>query len=298
MTDDFPSFYAEDKDRVEAALRRQLPSDDTSPARLHAAMRYSTLNGGKRIRGVLALEAARMGPEDHARAAETAAAALEMIHAYSLVHDDLPAMDDDDYRRGMPSCHRRFDVRVAILCGSALYARAVELLGRLNETDLPADRVTAMLQDAARLTGSRGLMGGQHDDFGLTDETVDETRVRDVYRRKTGSLLALSLLAGGRVGGLGTEAIEQLETVGITAGVAFQIRDDLLEREGDFDRLGKDVQSDRDAGKQTYPAVVGPEEADDRLDDLVARCRSLLADLPADTSRLRQLIDLIVERKY
>lgn len=239
-----------------------------------------------------------MGPEDHPRAAKTAAAALEMIHAYSLVHDDLPAMDDDDYRRGMPACHRRFGEGVAILCGNALYARALELLAGLTEWDLPAERVTAILRAAGRFTGSRGLIGGQHDDFDLTGHAVDEAQVRGVYRRKTGCLLALSLIAGGQVGGLDPGALERLERIGITAGVAFQIRDDLLERDGDFDRLGKDVQSDQTAGKRTYPSVVGPGTARERLADLVARCRSLLAKFQGDTNRLEKLIDLIVERDY
>lgn len=297
MSEIFPSFYRDQKQRVESALEARLSGDGSAPpARLAEAMRYSTLGGGKRLRGVLVLETARVGPEDRAPEAEAAAAALEMIHAYSLVHDDLPAMDDDDYRRGRPACHRRFGEDVAILCGNALYARGLEVLAELGDGDLPDGTSGALVRDALRLTGGRGLIGGQHDDFALSGEGVDEEQVRSVYRRKTGCLLALSLRVGGRLGGLGPPALERLGTLGTRLGITFQIRDDLLEREEDFERIGKDVESDRRGEKRTYPSVVGPRQARRRLKEHLEDGLELLASLDRPTDRLAELVRLLGER--
>lgn len=298
MSEFFPTFYRDQKRRVEVALEARLSDEESTPPRLAEAMRYSTLNGGKRLRGVLVLETARLGPDDHDPEAEAASAALEMIHAYSLVHDDLPAMDDDDYRRGQPACHRRFGEDVAILCGNALYARGLELLAELGDGDLPDGTAGALVRDALRLTGGRGLIGGQHDDFALSGEGVDEEQVRSVYRRKTGCLLALSLRTGGRLGGLPASSLERLEALGVRLGIAFQIRDDLLERESDFERIGKDVESDRRANQRTYPSVVGPPEARRRLEEHLEAGLKVLGSLEGPTDRLADLVHLIGQRDH
>lgn len=295
MSGGFPDFYGDQKRRVEAALEELLPGDEDVPARLTEAMRYSTLSGGKRLRGVMVLEAARLGPADRSRAARRGAAALEMIHAYSLVHDDLPAMDDDDYRRGQPACHRRFGEHVAILCGNALYARALEVLGELD-VDPSVPEAGGLVLDALRLTGGRGLIGGQHDDLSLVGPDVDEGWVRGVYRRKTGCLLTLSLRVGGRVGGISDGTLDRFDRLGSVLGIAFQIRDDLLEREEDFERIGKDVESDRRSGQRTYPSVVGDEEARRQLEDYLEEALELLGSLEHPTRRLAEVVRLIGRR--
>jgi len=282
---------------VEEALDRLLPPETAEPALIHRAMRYSVFGGGKRLRPVLVLAAAEAvggAPEPLL----PVAAALEMIHTYSLIHDDLPAMDDDDFRRGRPTSHRVFGEAVAILAGDALLTEAFGLLtgpGCVSRHD--PGRLLTVIQEIAAAAGSRGMVGGQTLDILCEGQGVDAARLESVHRHKTGALIRASLRAGALLAGAGEAQLRATTAYGEAVGLAFQIADDVLNVEGEAATTGKAVGSDAAKGKATYPAVHGLEGAKARAAALVAEAIRALEPLDARADPLRGIARFIVERR-
>jgi geranylgeranyl diphosphate synthase type II len=284
--------------RVDEALRRYLPeaSDDPAaacPARLAAAMRYSVLGGGKRLRPLLCLLAAEAcGAE--AEAAVPAACALEMVHTYSLIHDDLPAMDDDDLRRGRPTCHKAFDEATAILAGDALLTLAFEVVATHTRPDAAAVGCVRVLAESA---GAVGMVGGQMADLlaeGRSDGTAEALEA--IHRRKTGALLRAALRMGAIIAGADAPRRAALDSYGRAVGLAFQIVDDLLDVQGDETKLGKRVGKDSELGKWTYPGFWGVDESRRRARQLADEAIAALAPLGSGGDRLRLLALDLLER--
>jgi len=281
--------------RIEALLARALEVPGAATARLLEAMRYSTLAGGKRIRPVLvyATGEALGAPLEQL---DAAAASVELIHVYSLVHDDLPAMDDDDLRRGRPTCHRAFDEATAILTGDALQARAFEVLAHAPEQISAAARLE-MLQVLADAIGTRGMAGGQAIDLESVKQQIGEPEVERMHRQKTGALIRASVLLGAISSGL-TDAAQRaaLAEFGAEIGLAFQIQDDILDVEGNVHTLGKRTGADADRVKPTYPSVLGLEAA--RAAALARRDRAIgaLAPWGSRFANLREFAHFLVAR--
>jgi len=283
--------------RVDAALGRLLPPESEEPRTIHRAMRYSVFAGGKRLRPALVLLGARAaGGEAGGAAAEAAlldaAAAVEMVHTYSLIHDDLPAMDDDDLRRGRASCHREFSEATAILAGDALHTLAFEILGSFPD---PV-RAAALVRELSRACGTRGMVGGQAADLEAEGRVPEVSVVEGIHRRKTGALLVASLRIGAVGAGATGSLLQRLTEYGDRLGMAFQIVDDLLDEEGARAELGKTPGKDRQRGKMTYPAAVGMEGSRSRARDLAAEARDGAAGLTG-APLLRELADFVVNRK-
>jgi geranylgeranyl pyrophosphate synthase len=280
--------------RIEEALDRRLPGADLVPERLHAAVRYSTLGGGKRIRAALVYATGELlGAE--AQALDAAAAAVEMIHAYSLIHDDLPAMDNDDLRRGRPTCHRAFDEATAILAGDALQVLAFESLA---EAPCDATHRIATVGILARASGTHGMAGGQAIDLASVGRTLGAAEVEQMHRYKTGALLEASVALGIALAGrTGSDEAANLIRYARAIGFAFQIVDDLLDIEGDPSLLGKTTGADLARGKPTYPAAVGLAAARARADELMAEAGSALAPFGDRAGMLHWLGEYIVHRR-
>jgi geranylgeranyl diphosphate synthase type II len=281
---------------VEEALRRFLPEESADassacPARLAAAMRYSVLSGGKRLRPLLCLMAAEACGGD-AEAALPAACALELVHTYSLIHDDLPAMDDDDLRRGRPTCHKAFDEATAILAGDALLTLAFEIVATQTR---PAEAALSCVRVLAEAAGASGMVGGQMADLeaeGRRGGSADELEA--IHRRKTGALLRAPLRMGAIVAGADANCRAALDHYGRAVGLAFQIVDDLLDVEGDEAKLGKRIHKDFELGKWTYPGFLGVEGSRHRARQLADEAVAALAPLGAGGDRLRALpLDLL-----
>jgi geranylgeranyl diphosphate synthase type II len=260
-------------------------------------MRYSVFAGGKRLRPILTLAAGRagtLGAEELARPA----AALELVHTYSLIHDDLPAMDDDELRRGKPTCHVAYGEATAILAGDALLTLAFEVLGRYPEGQAHAERRAQAVVAVALAAGSPGMVGGQVADLeseGMVGAT--EADLEAVHRRKTGALITAALEVGGILGGVDEAARARLRSYGRALGLAFQVVDDILDVEGDAAVLGKTAGKDAEAGKLTYPAVLGLERARERARDLVDEATRAAGDLGDATELLRGLAGLVLSRR-
>ena len=253
-------IMAERRTLVEAALTQWLPGAEVAPATIHEAMRYSVLAGGKRLRPMLALfgcEAVGGRLDD----AMPAAVALELIHTYSLVHDDLPAMDDDDYRRGRPTCHKVYGEAVAILAGDALLTHAFQVLADPAAGGVPAPRRLQIVAEIASAAGSVGMVGGQTMEIQAEGQTPDPETLLALHAMKTGALLRASLRVGALAGGADEAALAALTRYGERLGLAFQIVDDILDIEGNSAEMGKTAGSDLRKKKATYPAVFGLETA-------------------------------------
>jgi len=263
--------------RIEAVLTRALDIEDGATQRLLEAMRYSTLAGGKRVRPVL-VYATGEALGTPLEILDSAAAAVELIHVYSLVHDDLPAMDDDDLRRGRPTCHRAFDEATAILTGDALQARAFEVLAQAPAV-IPAAARIDMLRVLADAIGTRGMAGGQAIDLAAVKQTLNEAALERMHRQKTGALIQASVLLGALSAGL-ADAAERaaLAEFGAEIGLAFQIQDDILDVEGNTSTLGKRAGADANLDKPTYPSVLGLEAA--RGQAIARRDRAIAALAP------------------
>ncbi len=257
---------------IESALRQYAEFGDGCPDGLAKAVRYSLLAPGKRLRPILVLLAARACGAAWSRAMP-AACAVEMIHTYSLIHDDLPAMDDDDVRRGMPTCHIQFGEATAILAGDALQPRAFEILA----TDIrPAEVANACCRELARTAGATQLVGGQADDLAAEGLDADANLLDAIHRRKTGAMFVTSVRLGGLVGQATEEELRALSTYGAKIGLAFQIVDDLLDATGEEAALGKRTQKDAKRGKTTYPAIHGIPASRQKADELVHEaCKAL-----------------------
>jgi geranylgeranyl diphosphate synthase, type II len=291
-------FLQEARRRVEEALDRFLPAVDgdpaaACPARLAEAMRYSVLGGGKRLRPILALLAAEACGADPAEALP-AACALEMVHTYSLVHDDLPAMDDDDLRRGRPTCHKAFDEATAILAGDALLTLAFEVVARHTR---PPEAAAECVRALAEGAGPAGMVGGQMADLqaeGRNDGTAEALEA--IHRRKTGALLRAALRMGAAVARAPEPIARALDDYGRAVGLAFQIVDDVLDVQGDEAKLGKRVGKDSGLGKWTYPGFLGVDGSRRRARQLADEAVAALAPLGARGARLEALALDLLER--
>lgn len=286
---------------VEASLDRFLPPEGAYPARIHQAMRYSTLGGGKRLRGALCLTAAEAVGGERERALP-AAAALEMIHAYSLIHDDLPCMDDDDLRRGKPTSHKVFGEGMAVLAGDALLTHAFGLLARQSElVGLPPAVALAMLADVAKAAGTGGLIGGQVVDLESegAGPTPDATVIEYIHRHKTGAMFEASVRCGVRAGGGDEAALSALTAYARAFGLAFQIVDDVLDVEGETAELGKAIGSDLRHEKATYPRLFGITAARQKARSCVAEAKAALRPLGqgAAVRFLSELADFVLDRR-
>jgi len=283
---------------MERALAERLPQPDVVPTRLHEAMRYCVLGGGKRVRPALLFATARtLGLEEDE--VEAAACAIELVHVYSLVHDDLPAMDDDDLRRGRPTCHRAFDEATAILVGDALQPLAFQLLAR--DPALPAaPAIRLRLIDLlAQATGTFGMAGGQAIDLAVQGMRLDIAQVEDMHARKTGAMIRVSvLMAAACVPSLEVHLYGALSRFATAIGLAFQIQDDLLDVLGDASTLGKATGADRERAKPTHPAVIGIEASQERVRLLHAQALDALAPFGERAEPLRLLADWLLLRRY
>lgn len=293
----FPAQLDLWRERMEAALARRMPSAERLPERLHAAMRYSVLGGGKRVRPILLLATARtLGLAEEQ--VEAAACALELVHVYSLVHDDLPAMDDDDLRRGRPTCHKAFDEATALLVGDALQSLAFELLARdphLAASPAVQVRLVGLLAEAI---GSVGMAGGQAIDLQSEGQQLDIGQIEQMHSLKTGALIRASVMMGAACAPQLDARLERaLAGFAAPIGLAFQIQDDLLDVLGDTATLGKTAQSDRERGKSTYPAILGIAASQDRVQRLSGAALESLAPFGAEAEPLRAVADWLLARR-
>ncbi|WP_107989135.1 polyprenyl synthetase family protein [Breoghania corrubedonensis] len=281
---------------LDTLLGEQLLADEVArPGRLIAAMRHAALGGGKRLRPFLLIEAARLFGRDD-EGVLRAACALECVHCYSLVHDDLPAMDDDDIRRGRPTVHRAFDEATAILAGDALLTFAFDLLAD-PATDEDADLRAGLTLDIARASGLGGMVGGQMLDLLGSAVSSEEADIRCLQSMKTGALIRFATRAGARMGGGGDKDLASLTRFGEIAGLAFQLADDLLDVIGDADALGKATGKDAALGKATLVELHGVEWTQDTLSGLVAEADALLEPYGERADILRQTARFIAERR-
>ena len=285
---------------VEEALSNFLPPADAVPHKLHEAMRYTTLGGGKRVRPLLVYASGSLFDADPA-ALGRAACALEMIHVYSLVHDDMPCMDDDALRRGKPTVHVAYDEATALLVGDALQAQAFGLLASTDlqaSTSLPPARQLAMLQLLARAAGSRGMCGGQAIDLDSVGLALTREQLEQMHQLKTGALLRASVLLGALCGkDIDAREREALEAYSKAVGLAFQVVDDILDATADSATLGKTAGKDAADNKPTYVSILGMEQATALAEQLRCDAHDALAPFGEQALRLRELADLIVQRK-
>ncbi|HEY6943101.1 farnesyl diphosphate synthase [Dokdonella sp.] len=282
--------------RADEALARALPDEAQPPVELHRAMRYAVLGGGKRLRPLLVYATGIAFGATPDRL-DASAAAVEIIHAYSLVHDDLPAMDDDDLRRGRPTCHIVFGEAMAILAGDALQALAFEVLA--NDPALAADPANhlAMLRALAGACGSHGMAGGQAFDLAAVGHALGAAELERMHVHKTGALIRASVRLGALAAGVrDASALDALETYGHAIGLAFQIRDDLLDIEADTAQLGKTAGKDVAANKPTYPAILGVDASRAELELLTARAIGAVERLDARVDALRDLARFVQQR--
>jgi farnesyl diphosphate synthase len=296
VTADFQAWSREVARQVEAALSELLPAPRIAPARLHDAMRYSTLGGGKRVRAMLVYAAGEVtgAPAERLR---VAAAAVEMIHAYSLIHDDLPCMDDDVLRRGKPTCHVEFDEATALLAGDALQGLAFQLLAEYKLCD-SAERQLALIQHFAVACGSRGMAGGQAIDLDAVGKALTLPELEYMHILKTGALIRASVLMGAQCGAEPSAAdFERLDRYAKCVGLAFQVIDDVLDEESDSVTLGKTAGKDRAGNKPTYTSLLGLPQAKARAAELLAEAHAALEPLGEGARRLRELADFIVHRE-
>lgn len=293
---DFLAWTQACQARIETLLGDLLPSPQIAPRRLHEAMRYAVLDGGKRVRPLLAFAAAEVtgAPADRA---QYAAAAVELIHAYSLVHDDMPAMDNDALRRGKPTVHVEFDEATALLVGDALQSLAFETLAHPGLNHDPAVQLE-MMRLLAQASGSRGMAGGQAIDLASVGKPLDLTELEFMHIHKTGALIRASVQLGAQCGTLKDATRNALEHYAKCIGLAFQVVDDVLDAEASTATLGKTAGKDAADNKPTYVSLLGVARARELAQELRTDAYAALIDLGEPAQRLRQLADFVVERKF
>jgi geranylgeranyl diphosphate synthase type II len=280
---------------ADAALDRLIPLETTHPVSIHKAMRHSVFAGGKRLRPVLCMEAGRMVAGSLPSKIEELGAALEMLHTYSLIHDDLPALDNDDLRRGRPTCHKVFGEAIAILAGDALQTQAYEVLARL---DCPAEARVRIIEEIARGTGTLdGMIGGQVVDLEAEHMQPTAEMLEYIHRAKTAALITASLVSGGIYAGAKDSEVKKLCSFGQSIGLAFQIVDDVLDVTQTSEQLGKTAGKDSAAHKATYPALFGIEESERKADILVNAALEELDGFGKRAETLKELARYLVERK-
>ncbi len=295
MPADVKSLIQEGADLTDRALEALLPSVETVPASIHGAMRHSTFAGGKRLRPVLTMQAAVTIAGELPRGIENLGAALEMLHTYSLIHDDLPALDNDDLRRGKPTCHVAFGEAIAILAGDALQTRAYEVLAGL---EAPPAAVVQIVRLVAQATGTvDGMIGGQVLDIESEHQKPTPQLVKAIHRAKTGALIRVSVVTGGVYAGATTADVACLDTFGRKAGLAFQIVDDVLDITVDSVHLGKTAGKDLATEKATWPAVYGIEQSQRDAADLIEEAFAALAPYGSRADGLKSVARYLVERK-
>jgi geranylgeranyl diphosphate synthase, type II len=289
-----PAFFEEDRLSVDAALGRLLPAENTPPSSIHTAMRYSVFAGGKRIRPILSLETARIFTAD-VTPAHYPACAMEFIHTYSLIHDDLPALDNDDLRRGKPTCHKKFGEAIAILAGDALLTLAFETIGA---APVPAERRVAILTEVAASAGTiKGMVGGQVADIEAEGKSIEPQMLEYIHLSKTAALIRASVTAGAFCAGAGPEEVARLRRFGETIGWAFQVTDDILDVEESSAALGKTAGKDIAQKKATYPAVYGLERSHEIAKDLATKAILELGPYAERAARLREIAEFLVLRR-
>lgn len=290
----FPLQLKAYSEPVDARLRQLLPSVETPPADLHAAMRYSCLAPGKRLRPILCLVSAEaLGVESNS--VIDAACAIEMVHCFSLIHDDLPAIDNDDLRRGVPTLHVKYGEALAILAGDALFSLAFEALA---SSPHPADRVVQAVICLTKASGSNGLVGGEVMDVQSEGKAADAETLEFIHTRKTGALIAASCEIGGLLAGGSTEQVQALKMYGDKIGLAFQIADDVLNETSTPEQLGKAAGSDRERQKATYPSLYGVEESRRRADQAVEDAIDSIQHAGIESEMLAGLAKFAVERLH
>jgi farnesyl diphosphate synthase len=296
-TTDFATWSHFQLQRVQEALQRVLPAPDIAPQRLHQAMRYAVLDGGKRVRPLLAFAAGELADADPGRVA-LAGVAVELIHAYSLVHDDLPCMDDDDLRRGKPTCHVEFDEATALLVGDALQSLAFQVLSDYRLADDPKTQLE-MMKVLAAAAGSRGMAGGQAIDLESVGKLLTVPELEFMHIHKTGALIRASALLGARCGnGLDAKGLAQVDQFGKLIGLAFQVVDDVLDADSSTATLGKTAGKDAKDNKPTYVSAIGVARARALAQEMRQNALDALASFGERALRLRQLADFIVLRKF
>jgi geranylgeranyl diphosphate synthase type II len=288
------SFFEEDRKAVDSALDRLLPPESAPPSSIHRAVRYSVFAGGKRLRPVLCLESARIFDADITPALHPACA-MEFIHTYSLIHDDLPALDNDDLRRGKPTCHKQFGEATAILAGDALLTLAFETLGA---TPVAPERRVAMVSEVARSAGTvNGMVGGQMADLEAEGKDIAPAMLEYIHRSKTAALVRASVVSGALCAGAGDADVARLRRFGEQIGWAFQVVDDILDVEESSAALGKTAGKDQAQRKATYPAVYGLDKSRVMAHELTEKAVDELSAYGERASRLRELADYLVLRR-
>ena len=288
------AFFEEDRIAVDEALERLLPAESAQPLSIHTAMRYSVFAGGKRMRPILCLESARIFTSD-VTAALHPACAIEFIHTYSLIHDDLPALDNDDLRRGKPTCHKKFGEAIAILAGDGLLTLAFETI---SAAPVPAERRVAMLSEIAGAAGTvNGMVGGQVADIEAERKAVDAKMLEYIHRSKTAALIRASVTAGAHCAGAPPDDVARLRRFGETIGWAFQVTDDILDVEESSAALGKTAGKDLAQQKATYPAMYGLERSHQIARELATKAIDELSPYAERAARLREIADYLVLRR-
>jgi farnesyl diphosphate synthase len=293
---DFSAWMQGCQARIERVLAEHLPPAHIAPQRLHEAMRYAVLDGGKRVRPLLAFAAGEVTGA-HIEQVQHAAAAVELIHAYSLVHDDLPAMDNDALRRGKPTVHVEFDEATALLVGDALQSLAFDILAAQPLANDAASQLK-MVQLLAQAAGSRGMAGGQAIDLASVGKPLDLTELEFMHIHKTGALIRASVLLGAQCGKLADGTAAALDHYAKCIGLAFQVVDDVLDAEASTATLGKTAGKDAAQNKPTYVSLLGVARARELAQELRADAHATLIGLGAPAERLRQLADFVVERAF
>lgn len=290
--DEFEALMTKDRTAINRRLDELLPGEDEPPRSLHSAMRYSVLGGGKRLRGILCLAAHRIFGDKYRKGCLDAACALEFLHAYTLIHDDLPALDDDRLRRGLPCCHIKFGEATAILAGDALQSQAFDTLSRCRAPDA---NVLESVRILSRAVGSLYLVGGQAADLEGEGREPTPERVSFIHERKTAELIAASLSIGAVLAGAGRPGLDEIHRIGRNAGFAFQITDDLLDVEGSEGAVGKGLRKDSKKGKITHPACFGTVRSRKIAGELIVEAKEAIAVL-GDEGYIQHLFSLIVDR--
>jgi farnesyl diphosphate synthase len=281
------------QEQAESVLEHWLPPETQEPVLLHKAMRYASLSGGKRFRPLLVYSAGKAFGVAKTTL-DPVAVAIEYIHAYSLIHDDLPAMDDDDLRRGRPTCHNAFDEATAILAGDALQALAFEVLASELPPESPSSLVT--INTIARACGSMGMAGGQALDLGAVGLTLSEQQLTTMHRLKTGALITASVTTPGILSGADAKTLSHMASFGECIGLAFQVHDDILDVTGNSELTGKSTLADAALNKPTFPSILGMENSRKRAHELHDEAISHLQHIDGDTECLSWLADYVINR--
>ncbi len=291
---DFNAWVRTYQSRIEQALDRTLPSANIAPEQLHSAMRYSALGGGKRIRALLCYASAALCNTE-INIADAAASAVELIHAYSLVHDDMPCMDDDDLRRGKPSCHKQYDDATALLVGDALQSLAFQVLVQPNLCPQPKQQIH-MLHILAQASGSTGMAGGQAIDLNSVGKPLTQSELEAMHQLKTGALIQASVLLGAINGT--AEQVTAVKKYALNIGLAFQVVDDILDCEADSYTLGKTAGKDAHSNKPTYVTILGLDAAKIHAQQLYENAIAAIAPFGAQALHLRELAAYITQRDF